>query len=194
MEHLRADAVDLGEQLRRLGVEQGEDTSQPGRLVAGDHDLGRSLLEGLQALPAAILDHHLETTGIADAAHRRRRNSNDEAFLDGAKTLCEITEDAAGTQSLANTVFIGSKNREDRCGVRSIGKGCAVQSSEAGGVDDPRRLQHDLGRLLHDLVRARQGRPRRELHDRDEIAFILGWNEAGWRPVELPTVRPIKPA
>ena len=86
-EHLRLHPVDVGVDLGRAGVEQREHVEQAGGLVGGgDQRLGRRL-ERLEPAAAAVLDHHLEAAGGADAAHRRRHDHDDERLLEHAVAL-----------------------------------------------------------------------------------------------------------
>ena len=68
-EPFRTLSIDIGIKPGRLGVEGGEDSSQPRRPVRlGDH-ADRDLLERLVAGAGAILDQHLVSTACTDAAH-----------------------------------------------------------------------------------------------------------------------------
>jgi hypothetical protein len=42
-----------------------------------------------------------------------------------------------------------------------------------------------LDDALYDAISARERRPRRQLHNRDEVALVLRRNEAAWRAPEL---------
>ena len=80
---------------------------QPRRLVglAGDFVGKRQDLPHIGAV--ALLDLHLEAAGIADAADRRRRQCDDEGFLDALQAAEQIADDLgrrlAGLQSLVET-------------------------------------------------------------------------------------------
>ena len=88
-EQLRLGAVDIEIELRRRGLEQAEHLLQAGRLRRpAHHGVGRAL-QGLRPPPGAILDHHAEAAGIADAAHRRRRHHHHQRFLDRGDDLRE---------------------------------------------------------------------------------------------------------
>ena len=72
-EQLRLGAVDIEIELRRRGLEQREHLRQARRLVGARHDMAAAAsLQRLRPAAGAVLDHHAEAAGIADAAHRRR--------------------------------------------------------------------------------------------------------------------------
>ena len=55
-----------------------------------DQRLRRGLDERLGTEPRAVLQHHLEAAGIADALHRRRRDGQDIGVLDHRQALAQI--------------------------------------------------------------------------------------------------------
>ena len=66
-EQLRLGAVDVEIELRRRGLEQREHLREPRRLRRAAHHRVDRALQGLRAAPGAVLDHHAEAAGIADA-------------------------------------------------------------------------------------------------------------------------------
>ena len=74
---LRLAAVDVGEDARRLGVEGDERARNHAGLVRRVRQRLCLSLQGLWAVATLILDDHLEATGRADAAHRRRLDDFD---------------------------------------------------------------------------------------------------------------------
>src|SRR3546814_2447168 len=75
-QHLGAHPVDVGIYVRRLGVVEREHADQAGDLVGGaDHVLHRRL-QNLRSAAALVLDHHLESTGVAEDRQSTRLNSS----------------------------------------------------------------------------------------------------------------------
>ncbi len=81
-EQLRLGAVDVEIELRRRGLEQREHLLTPGVLRRRAHHGADRALQRVRPAPGAILDHHAEAAGIADAPHRRRLHHEDERLLD----------------------------------------------------------------------------------------------------------------
>ena len=73
-EQLRLGAVDIEIDLRRRGLEQREHLREAGRLVGARQQSAVRFAQRLRAVAGAILDHHAEAAGSADAAHRRRQH------------------------------------------------------------------------------------------------------------------------
>ncbi len=146
-EQLRLGAVDVEIELRRRGLEQREHLLHAGRLRRpSHHGVGRAL-QGLRAAPGAILDHHAEAAGIADAAHRRRRHHHHQRFLDGD----ELREQLALDRGRRLVRILGAlverlQHQEDRAGIRRVGEG------RAGEADNVHRA-HDAGRMQGDVHR-----------------------------------------
>jgi len=90
------------------------------------------------------LHHHLETAGSADAAHRRRRDRDDEGVLDFGEALAQIGHDMVGAEPLGGAFLEWLERRKDRPGVGCVCEGCAVEPGELHGVRDPRRITKDL--------------------------------------------------
>ena len=90
-EELRLGAVDVEIDLRRRGLEQGEDLDRPAVCVGARHQsVGRSFAQRRRAVAGAILDHHAEAAGGADAPHRRRQHGDDEGVLDLRQPLVQL--------------------------------------------------------------------------------------------------------
>ncbi len=65
---------------------------------SGDQLVDR-VFERRKAPAAAVLDHQHEPAGIADTAHRRRRDRQNERFLDIGELGIDFAEKGKGTQA-----------------------------------------------------------------------------------------------
>ena len=75
---LGLDPVDVGIELRKAGAIAGEEQREFRPLVRlGNHLLNRGIQLLRRGQARAVLDLNLEPAGIADAAHRRRREDED---------------------------------------------------------------------------------------------------------------------
>src|SRR5256886_7552944 len=59
-------------------------------LVCGSDEIIRRPHNGVRTKPGPVLQHHLETTGTAEALYRRRRNGQHTRILDHGKTLTQV--------------------------------------------------------------------------------------------------------
>ncbi len=172
--------------MRCRRLEQREDLRQPWRLHGAEHHGVGRRLQLLQAYPTAVLDHHAHAVGVADAAHGWRRDNEHEPFLDGG----ELLEQRALQRRLRLARILcalveGIEREEDGARIGCVGEGRAREADDVDRVRHARHLQRDIDHLAVDLIRARQRRARRQLHDGDEIARVLLRNEARRRLVEL---------
>src|SRR5271166_5301936 len=93
----------------------------------------RSRLQRLQSRAAAILDLHLETTGIANSAYRRRRKNQHSGVLDLGELLTHRCRDGKAIQPrIFDPLLERCERKESRHRVVAIG---AVQSRIAGELD-----------------------------------------------------------
>jgi hypothetical protein len=185
-EHLGLHAVDIGVELGSPRVEQREDSDQAWRLVGSRHQILRRGLERRQPAPTLVLHHHLEAAGIADTAHRRRWNDDGECLFDRAQARTQIGQYPIGGKTLGDALRERSQGGKDGARVRRVGESSAVQAGERHGMHNTRSLQEDLGGTADHRVRALQRCAGRKLIHGDEIALVLGRDEAGRRALELP--------
>ena len=116
-EQLRLGAVDVEIKLRRRVLEQREDLDQARRLRRPPHHRIDRALQGRRAAPGAILDHHAEAAGIADARHRRRRGDEDQPVLDRRQLLEQLALDRGGRLLRIGRALLERIERdEDRAG------------------------------------------------------------------------------
>ena len=86
-QHLGADAVDIGIDLRRLVLKVVNTLGSPGVWLAAPMIGCGHAFELRQVAAMGVLHLHLEAARRADAAHRRRRHADDEA-LPGSQANC----------------------------------------------------------------------------------------------------------
>ncbi len=88
-------AVEIGEELRHVDLEAGEDACQFRCLVClGDDRLGR-FVKRLVAVTGTVLDLQLEAARLAETVNRRRREHGDEGILNAGKLLVQLHGDGA---------------------------------------------------------------------------------------------------
>ena len=151
----------------------------------GDH--GRhGALQRLRPEPRAVLDHHAHATGVADAAHRRRLDDQDQSFLNGAEALEQRALDRRRRLSgVARPLLERLQHDEHRAGVGRVGEGGAGEPDDADPMRHAGRLQRDIDDLAVDLVGARERGGGRQLHHADQVAHVLVGDEAHGRLAEL---------
>ena len=76
----------------------------------------------------ALLQLDLEAAGAADAAHRRRRDRDDECLLDRLQPGEELADEPGAGLAMAQTLLERSVAGEDRGGVRGVGEGGAGET------------------------------------------------------------------
>ena len=106
-----------------------------------------------------LLQLDLEAAGAADAAHRGRRDRDDECLLDRLQPGEELADEPGAGLAMAQTLVERRVAGEDRGGVRGVGEGGAGKPGKGHGIDDARRILDDLGGALHHRVGARQEAP-----------------------------------
>ena len=185
-EQLGLGAVDVEIELRRRRLEQREHLAQARLLVGAHHHRDRRGLQGLRPAAAAVLDHHAEAAGVADAGHRRRLHHEDQRLLDRG----ELPQQRAGDRGrglirISRALLPRIEGEEDRPGIGGIGEGRAGEADEIDAVRDAGRAQREVDRALVDRVGARKRGARRQLDHGDEIAAVDLRDEA--RPASCGT-------
>src|SRR5271157_6324667 len=93
----------------------------------------RSRLQCRQSGTAAILDLHLETTGIANSAYRRRRKNEHSGVLDLGELLTHRRRDGKAIQPrIFDPLLEGCECEESGHRVVAVG---TIQSRIAGKLD-----------------------------------------------------------
>ena len=184
---LRLDAVDVDEQLRRVGGKSREHLGQSGSLARGaDQFVGRRR-QHFGAATLAILDPHGEAAAGADAGHRGRWNYNDEGALDACKPHAQIVGDRASGKPLLVALRRIFEHREQRGGVARLCPRRAREAGECRHANDARRIQRNSLDLTHDLGSACQRGGARQLHRDDDVAAVLCRDEPLWRGHQEPS-------
>ncbi len=103
-EQLRLDPINVEIKLRRRCLEQAEDLLHARRLRGAAHHGEGGGLQGRGTAAGPVLDHHAKAAGIADAAHRWRRDGQHQRVLDLAYL-------AKSWRWIASAVWFGSPAR-----------------------------------------------------------------------------------
>ena len=179
-EELRLGAVDVEIELRRRGLEQGEDLREDaGRLAGlGPHG-GAARPQGLGARgrrgPRPSCESRRRCRCRAPAAARRRKIS---ASLD-RRELCRTgcPQCRRRLTGILRAVLRRPEHQKRGPGVRRVGEGRAGEADDVDGADTPGVFSAIDDAPLH-RVGARQRRAGRQLRHHDEIAAIERRDEA----------------
>ena len=142
-EQLRLGAVDVEVELRRRGLEQREHLGDARRL-RGACPSWRStaLCSACRPAAGAVLDHHAEAAGIADALHGRRLDHDDEAPPGSAASRLNSSPwmPAADLRGSRRALLERLEHQEERAGVRRMGEGRAGKADDVDRLRDARRF------------------------------------------------------
>ncbi len=147
--------------------------ASPGVWLPSTIMLKRRAGERIQTEVRAILNHHLETGGAAQAAHRRRRQDQNARVAQLGVARVELAHDRLRGLVRVFAMLKCFQRNEHRAG---IGKIRADQQIEAGKLH---RAVHagngagDFTGAADDLLAALQARAIGQLREDDEIAGIL---------------------
>ncbi|MNX87662.1 hypothetical protein D3C86_1195940 [compost metagenome] len=171
-------AIEIGEELRHVDLEAGEDARQLRRLVClGDHGF-RRFVKRLVAVTGAVLDLQLEAARLAETVDRRRREHGDEGILNARIFLVQLHGDGAAGQFRRLALFEVIENREDDAGVGADGEAVDRQAREGDGVADAGRFHGDIAHPLDDAFRPVECRAIRKLGKADQVLLVLRRHEA----------------
>src|SRR5258705_73545 len=132
-----AGKVNLGHRV----FEQREDLLQARRLRGATHHGRHRCPKCLRPSPGAVLDHHAEATGGADATDRRRSYDQNEPFLDSRQLLQEGSlERGTRLPRILRTRLEWVEGDEDGPRVGSGGEGSAGEADQVDRVGNPRHL------------------------------------------------------
>src|SRR5467141_1395247 len=154
-------------------------------LVRGSDELIRRPHNGVRTKPCTVLQHHLETTGTAEALYRRRRNGQHARILDHGKTLTQVGQCCVRVYAGNFMVIERGQAGKNRPGIRRYRRCRRIEARERRNVLNAARIQDDIGRLFHDLLCPRERRSGRKLNNGDQVSLVLLRNETCLRPPEL---------
>src|SRR5216684_1645721 len=154
-------------------------------LVRGSDEIIRRPHNGVRTKPGTVLQHHLETTGTAEALYRRRRNGQHTRILDHGKTLTQVGQYCVRVYPGNFMVVERGQAGKNRPGIRRYRRGRRIEAREGSNVFNAAGIEDDIGRLLHHLLCPRERRSGRELNDGDEVPLVLLRNETCLRSPEL---------
>src|SRR5258707_13352218 len=105
--------------------------------------------------------------------------------VDLGQPLVDRCQDRVGREALSNALFERLEHREDRAFVGGERQRCSVEAGKCGGRVNSRRGGQDLVYLARHGVGSGERGAGRQLKDRDEIALVELWDEAGGGAAEL---------
>src|SRR6266480_2731961 len=116
-------------------------------LVRGSDEIIRRPHNGVRTKPGTVLQHHLETTGTAEALYRRRRNGQHTRILDHGKTLTQVGQYCvrvyAGNFMVVERGEVGKTLR----GIRRYRRCRSIEVRERRNVCGAAGMGDELGRL-----------------------------------------------
>ena len=150
-------------------------------LVRGSDEIIRRPHNGVRTKPGTVLQHHLETTGTAEALYRRRRNGQHTRILDHGKTLTQVGQYCVRVYAGNFMVVERGQAGKNRRGIRRYRRCRRIEARERRNVFNAARSEDDIGRLLHHLLCPCERRSGRKLNDGDQVSLILLRNETRLR-------------
>ena len=178
-------AVDVEVKPRGVGAGAGEQAGEPLGLVALRDDRIAHLLQGRKPQRAAVFHHHLEAAGIAQPVDGGRPKDAHTGLAHlFAQPLAQRDGDVVARE--AATLFKGLEDHIQRAIVRGVG---AQQQRLARDGD---RVAHPLGgpgdglNFAHHSLGALHAGAVGQLHIQQQVAFVLGRDEAGGGMGEAP--------
>src|SRR5260370_39866812 len=105
-------------------------------VVRASDEISRRPRNGLRTKPGAVLQHHLETTGTADALYRRRRNGQHTRILDRGKTLTHVGQYCVRVYAGNFMVVERGQAGKNRAGIRGYRRCRRIERRERRNVLD----------------------------------------------------------
>src|SRR6266478_58156 len=154
-------------------------------VVRGSDEIIRRPYNSVRTKPGTVLQHHLETTGTAEALYRRRRNGQHTRILDHGKALTQVGQYCVGVYAGNFMVVERGQAGKNRPGIRRYRRCRRIEAREGSNVFNATGIEDDIGRLFHHLLCPRERRSGRKLNDGDQVPLILLRNETRLRMREL---------
>src|SRR5258708_23065359 len=156
-------------------------------LVGSGDEIIRRPYHDVRTKPGTVLQHHLETTGTAEALYRRRRNGQNTRILNNGKTPTQVGQYCVRVYAWNFMVVERGQAGKNRRGIRPYRRCRRIEARERRNVFNAVSIEDDIGRLLHHLLCPRERRSGRKLNDGDEVSLVLLRNETRLRSRELQT-------
>src|SRR5258707_14577643 len=121
-------------------------------LVRDSDEIIRRTHNGVRTKPGTVLQHHLETTGTAEALYRRRRNGQHTRILDHGKTLTQVGQYCVRVYSGNFMVVERGEARKNRRGIRCYCRCRRIEARERRNLFNAARIEDDISGLLHHLL------------------------------------------
>src|SRR5882724_5058166 len=150
-------------------------------LVRSGDEIIRRPYHDVRTKPGTVLQHHLETTGTAEALYRRRRNGQNTRILNNGKTPTQVGQYCVRVYAGNFMVVERGQAGKNRRGIRPYRRCRRIEAREGSNVFNAASIEDDIGRLLHHLLCPRKRRSGRKLNDGDEVPLVLLRNETRLR-------------
>ena len=137
-------------------------------------------------MAGAILDHHAEAAGIADAGNRWWRRNENQAVMNRRKALEKLSLNRGSRlPRILRSLLEWIQRHENRARIGCVGESGAGETDDIHGMRDSGHGKRNFDGLAVNLVSAGQRSGRRKLCNDDEIAAVELRNEADRRLAEL---------
>lgn len=117
---------------------------------------------------------------------RRRGKDRDAGLLDIGQASPHVLGNARTAEAVSGALFKGFERGKDGASIGTIGTCRGRKTGKAYRIAHPRHLQHNVCDLPDHGVGTLQGRSVWQLHVDNQIALILGRDEAGRHGGEFP--------
>src|SRR5260370_33045335 len=119
-------------------------------LVRGSDEIIRRPHNSLRTKPGTVLQHHLETTGTAEALYRRRWNGQHTRILDHGKTPTQVGQYCVRVYAGNSMVVERGQAGKNRPGIGRYRRCRPIETREGSNVFNAAGIEDDIGRLLPD--------------------------------------------
>ena len=177
-------AIHVHENLRHARGEGGEHRRESRRLTAVHHHAKGCSCERIQTKVCAVLNHHLESGGAAQAAHGRRRQDEDARVAQLGIARVELTHDGLRGFARVFAIFKRFQRNEHRAGIGKIPADQQVVAGKLHRAVHAGNRARDFAGAADDLVTALQARAVGQLREDDQIAGILRRDKTRWHKLE----------
>src|SRR5258707_14797159 len=115
-------------------------------LVRDSDEIIRRTHNGVRTKPGTVLQHHLETTGTAEALYRRRRNGQHTRILDHGKTPTQVGQYCVRVYAGNFMVVERGQAGKNRRGIRPYRRCCRIEAREGRNMFNTASIKDDIGR------------------------------------------------